>query len=188
MPSQSPINGSTKYRMSINEKIAGGSHHRHARQNADAVGGSDVFVVRGVWVNELSFDRSIRSLHHFYAISLRIVLNFVHDVVDEEHPSTGSAKQVGGIAWIRNLVNVEALAFVFDSKTRFFLRQFRSDLHELCQIVLIAVLDCVDERFVESDEQIRAFRTNQTELRDSFLQKFQHAIHQCEVAGKFKLD
>src|SRR6185436_8130756 len=147
MPSQSPINGSTKYRMSTNETSAGGSHHRHARQNADAVGGSDVFVVRGIWVNELSFDRRVRSLHHFYAVSLRIVLNFVHDVVDEEHASTGSAKQVGGIAWIRNLTNVEALAFVFNSKTRFFLRQLRSDLHELCQVVLISVLDRVYKRF-----------------------------------------
>src|ERR1041384_177469 len=122
MPSQSPINGSTKYRMSMSAAIAGGSHHRHACQNADAVGGSDVFVVRGIWVNELSFDRSVRPLHHFYAIFLRIVLNFVHDVVDKEHSSTGSAKQVGGSAGIRNLLNVEALAFVFDSKTRFFLR------------------------------------------------------------------
>src|SRR6185503_529733 len=162
---------------------------RHARQNAHAVGGlSDVFVVRGVWINELSFDRSVRSLHHFYAISLRIVLNFVHDVVDEEHPSTGSAKQVGGIAWIRNLVNVEALAFVFNSKTRFFLRQFRSDLHKLCQVVLISVLDRVYKRFVESNEKIRAFRTNQTELRDAFLQVIKHAVHQREIARKFKLD
>src|SRR4029079_3905888 len=146
MPSQSPINGSTKYKMSTNATIAGGSHHRHARQNADAVGRlSDVFVVRGVWINELSFDRSVRSLHHFYAISLRIVLNFVHDVVDEEHPSTRSAKQVGGIARIRNLTNVEALPFVLDRETRFFLRQFRSDLHELCQIVLVTVLDRVNK-------------------------------------------
>jgi hypothetical protein len=76
---------------------AGGNHHRQLRQNDAALVGaaalstgkvSDVFVVRGIWVNELSFDRSFRSLHHFYAISLRIVLNFVHDVVDEEHSST----------------------------------------------------------------------------------------------------
>ena len=105
MPSQSPINGSTKYKTSASEIAAGGSHHRQARQNdapEAAVRGrlillllpvpasrlSEVFVVRGSWVNELSFDRRIRSLHHFYAISLRIVLNFVHDVVDEEHSST----------------------------------------------------------------------------------------------------
>src|ERR1043165_873854 len=189
MPSQSPINGSTKYRTSISAMTAGGSHHRHARQNAEAVGRlSDVFVVRGIWVNELSFDRSVRSLHHFYAISLRIVLNFVHDVVDKEHSSTGGTKQVGRITWIRNLVNVEALAFVFDRKTRFFLRQFRGDLHELCQIVFVSVLDRVYECFVERDEEIRAFRTNQTELGHAFLQKLEDAIHQREVAGKFKLD
>ncbi len=72
---------------------AGGNHHRHARQNEavpvgalDCTSGnvSDVFVVRGVWINELSFGRSLRSLDHLYAITLRIVLNFVHDVVDEE--------------------------------------------------------------------------------------------------------
>src|SRR6185369_17044931 len=160
MPSQSPINGSTKYRTRASAITAGGSHHRHARQNAEAAGAtesgrsiplllsvswiSDVFVVRGIWVNELSFDRCIRSLHHFYAISLRIVLNFVHDVVDEENASTRSAKQVGGIARIRNLTNVEALPFVLDRETRFFLRQFRSDLHELCQIILVTVLDRVN--------------------------------------------
>jgi hypothetical protein len=43
-----------------------------------------VFVARGIWVNELSFDRMFRPFHHLYAITLRIVLNFVHDVVDEE--------------------------------------------------------------------------------------------------------
>jgi hypothetical protein len=94
MPSQSPMNGSTKYRTRASATTAGGNHHRHARQNEavpigalDCASGnvSDVFVVRGIWVNELSFDRSVRSLNHLYAISLRIVLNFVHDVVDEEH-------------------------------------------------------------------------------------------------------
>lgn len=49
---------------------------------------SDVFVVRGCWIYELSFDRNVRPLHHFYAITLRIVLNFVHYVVDEEHAAS----------------------------------------------------------------------------------------------------
>lgn len=36
----------------------------------------------------LVFVRSyFRPLNHFYAITLRIVLNFVHDVVDEEDPA-----------------------------------------------------------------------------------------------------
>src|SRR5215813_4504872 len=128
MPSQSPMNGSTKYRTSPSAMTAGGSHHRHARQNEavpaealDCMSGnvSDVFVVRGIWVNELSFNRSFRSLNHLYAITLRIVLNFVHDVVDEEQSTAGGAKQVFGIARIRDLTNVEAFAFIFDSETRF---------------------------------------------------------------------
>jgi hypothetical protein len=75
---------------------------------------SDVFVVRGIWVNELSFNRRIRPFNHFYAISLRIVLNFVHDVVDEEHATARRSEQVGGITRIGNLTDIEAFAFVFD--------------------------------------------------------------------------
>src|SRR5919205_1193352 len=154
MPSQSPMNGSTKYRTSASPTTVGGNHHRHARQNEAAPVGaldcrngnvSDVFVVRGIWVNELSFNRSVWSLNHFYAITLRIVLNFVHDVVDEEHSTAGGAKQVFGIARIGNLTNIEAFAFVFDSKTRFFRRQLGSDLHELSQIVFVAMLDRVNK-------------------------------------------
>src|SRR5689334_5679642 len=163
MPSQSPMNGSTKWRTRASAITAGGNHHRHARQKEVVpVGGldctsgnvSDVFVVRGVWINELSFDRMLRSLDHLYAITLRIVLNFVHDVVDEEHSAAGGAEQILGIARIRNLTNVESLAFVFDRKRRFFRRQLSRDLHELGQIVFVAVLDCVHKRLVESDKKI----------------------------------
>src|ERR1044072_4095485 len=186
MPSQSPMNGSTKYRTSASPTTAGGSHHRHARQKEavplealDCTNGnvSDVFVVRGIWVNELSFNRSFRSLNHLYAITLRIVLNFVHDVVDEEHSTAGGSKQVLGIARIRNLTNVEPFAFVFDSETRFFRRQLGGDLHQLGQIVFVPVLDRVHERLVQRDEKIRTLRTNQTELRDAFLEKVEHAVH-----------
>src|SRR6185503_14531986 len=186
MPSQSPMKGSTKYRTSASAITAGGNHHRHARQNEaaparalDCTNGnvSDVFVVRGIWVNELSFDRSIRTLYHLYAITLRIVLNFVHDVVDEEHSTAGGSKQVFGIARIGNLTDVETLALVFDSETRFFRRQLRSDLHKLSQIVFVAMLDCVNKSLVESNKKIRAFRANQTELRDAFLQVIEHAVH-----------
>src|ERR1700750_3363444 len=163
MPSQSPMNGSTKYTTSANPTTASGNHHRHARQNEavpvealDCTSGnvSDVFVVRGIWVNELSFNRSFRSLNHLYAITLRIVLNFVHDVVDEEHSTAGGSKQVLGIARIRNLTNVEAFALVFHRETRFLRRQLGSDLHQLGQIVFVAVFDRVHESFVERDEKI----------------------------------
>src|SRR5215213_1225345 len=163
MPSQSPMNGSTKYRTRASPITAGGNHHRHARQKEavpvgalDCMSGnvSDVFVVSGIWVNELSFNRGVWSFNHLYAITLRIVLNFVHDVVDEEHSTAGGSKQVLGIARIRNLTNVEAFAFIFDSETRFFRRQLGSDLHEFAQIVFVAVLDGVHERLVERDEKI----------------------------------
>src|SRR4026207_295928 len=96
MPSQSPMKGSTKYRTSASAISAGGAHQRQAAQNEGVVAPvcvrvteelSGVFVVRGCWINKLSFDRHIRPLNHLYAITLRIVLNFVHDVVDEEHSS-----------------------------------------------------------------------------------------------------
>src|ERR1044071_5946671 len=155
MPSQSPTNGSTKCRTRPSAMTAGGNHERHARQNEavpveapDCTNGnvSDVFVVRGIWVNELSFNRSFRSLNHLYAITLRIVLNFVHDVVDEEHSTTGGSKQILRIARIRNLANVETFAFIFDCETRFGRRQLGSDLHELGQIIFVAMLDRVHER------------------------------------------
>src|ERR1044072_232827 len=154
MPSQSPMKGSTKYRTSVSPMTAGGNHHRHARQNEAAPAGaldctngnvSDVFVVSGVWVNELSFNRSFRSLNHLYAVSLRIVLNFVHDVVDEEHSAARRSKQIGGVTRIRDLTNVEAFTLVLDSETRFLWRQFRSDLQQLVRVVFVSVFDGVDK-------------------------------------------
>ena len=177
--------------------IAGGSHQRHARQKETSPVESlelsrgkvsDVFVVRGIWVNELSFDRSLRPFNHLYAITLRIVLNFVHDVVDEENATARGAEEIGRITRIGNLANVETLAFVFDSKTRFFGRQFRRDLQQLGGIVLVSVFDSVDECFVESNEEIRSFRPNQTALRYPILQVLEYAVHQAQVARKFKLD
>src|SRR6266496_416603 len=98
MPSHSPMKGSTKYRTRARAMRAGGNHHNHARQKENAASpipatllvfrvsiASGVSVVRCVWINELSFDRFIRSLNHLYAITQRIVLNFIHYVVDEEN-------------------------------------------------------------------------------------------------------
>src|SRR5687768_13390232 len=106
--------------------IAGGNHHRQVLQKDPVRETSGVFVVRN-WVNELSFDRSIRSFHHLYAITLRIVLNFVHDVVDEQHPTTRRSKQVRRIARIGDLADVETFTFVFDGETRFFWCQLSGD-------------------------------------------------------------
>src|ERR1051325_11469061 len=163
-------------------KSAGGNHQRHVCQKGAAIRGSlillllsapasqsllsGVFVVSGVWVNELSFNRPFRSLNHLYAITLRIVLNFVHDVVDEEHSAARRSEQISGVAWIRNLTNVEALSLVFDSETRFLRRQFRRDLQQLGRIVFVAVFDSVDKSFVEGHEEVRTLRSNQTELGD----------------------
>src|SRR6267143_6997225 len=100
MPSQSPINGSTKWRTSTSAARAGISHQGHAFQKdsdgstlvatpndwrlktfSDVTG---VFVVGCAWFNELSFDRRCRPLYHLYAIALRILLYFIHDVVHKE--------------------------------------------------------------------------------------------------------
>src|SRR5438045_9542263 len=116
MPSQSPINGSTKHNTSTRLITASGSHQRQARQNEKTGAGagtrgrfillllsapaswlSRVFVVRGIWINELSFDRLVRSLNHLYAITLSIVLNFVHDVVAEADSAACGAEQSGGV-------------------------------------------------------------------------------------------
>ena len=40
------------------------------------------------------------------------------------------------------------------------------------------MFDGVYKRFIESDEEIRALRLDQTQLCDSFLQVLQHAVHQ----------
>src|SRR6266576_315308 len=121
MPSQSPTNGSTKYRTRAREMRAGGNHHVQARQNESPTvwrvstpaprqaltSASCVSVVRFVWINELSFNRSVWSLGHLHAITLRIVLNFVHYVVDKQDAPTGTSKQVGWIAGIRNLLHIK---------------------------------------------------------------------------------
>src|SRR6266550_2351950 len=116
--------------------MAGTSHHGHARQNdsdeetglvtatlawrleisSDVTG---VFVVGCAWFNELSFDRRFRSLYHFYAITLSIVLNFIHDVVDQQDPAAGRLKQVSRITRVRNGLHIEAFPFVFNRKTGF---------------------------------------------------------------------
>src|ERR1051326_3013839 len=125
MPSQSPMKGSTKQRTRISAMTAGGNHQRHCVQKPAAVAESrgrlllsapassfsSVFVARGIWVNELSFDRMIRPFHHLYAITLRIVLNFVHDVVDEEDAAARGAEVISRVARIRNLLNIKSLTF-----------------------------------------------------------------------------
>ena len=103
MPSQSPTNGSRNHNTNTNAAVAGIDHHGQAFQNATgesagrttgAVGWrlsklSDVaggFVVGCAWFNELTLNR--RSLHHLYAITLLIVLNFVHDIVHKQDATT----------------------------------------------------------------------------------------------------
>src|SRR5947207_819702 len=167
MPSQSPTNGYTKYRTRAREMRAGGNHHFQARQNERATdwrastpasrlalrsSASCVFVVGCIWINELSFNRSVWSLGHLHAITLRIVLNFVHYVVDKQDAPTGASKQVGRIAGIRNLQHIKALAFILDSKTGLLRRQLCGNSKQFGRVVFITVLDCVYESLIESDE------------------------------------
>jgi hypothetical protein len=81
--------------------MEGISHHRQAARNVeDELEGiaavdsgrrdklsavSGVFVCGCVGFNELGFNCGRRSLYHLYAIALRIVLNFVHDVVYQQN-------------------------------------------------------------------------------------------------------
>src|SRR5688572_4901898 len=166
---------------------AGGNHHRQLLQKDAGRETSGVFVVRG-WLNELSLDRGFRPLHHFYAITLRIVLNFVHDVVDKEDAAARSAKQIRGVARIGNLADVETFAFVFDGKTRFFRRQLGSNPEQFARIVLVAVFYGVHKGLVERDEQVRTIGLDQTQLRDALLQVLEHAVHQTEITRQFKFD
>jgi hypothetical protein len=75
----------------------------------------------------LSFDLFVGSLYHLYAVTLRIVLNFIHDVVNEEHSAAGGAKQIGGVTRIRNLTNIKPFTFVFNGETCLFGRQLCGD-------------------------------------------------------------
>src|SRR5882762_9382354 len=139
MPSQSPMKGSTKYRTSKSPTMAGTNHHGQARRNERVVEvgvvtaalagrleiGSDVtgmLVVGCAWFNVLSFDRTFRSLYHLYAITLRIVLNFIHDVVDEQHATARRLEKICGVAGIGNGLHIKAFAFILDGKARLFWR------------------------------------------------------------------
>src|SRR6266542_7062507 len=147
MPSQSPMKGSTKYRTSNSPGMAGTTHHGHARQNvSDEEAGlvtatlarsletlsdvTGVFVVGCAWFNELSFDRRFRSLYHLYAITLRIVLNFVHDVVDKQDAAPGRLEKISRIARVGYRLHVEACPFIFNRETGFLGRQLSADPHQ----------------------------------------------------------
>ena len=72
-------------------------------------GTSAVSGVLVVWrgFNGLSLSRRFRPFHHLHTIALRIVLNFIHDVVDKQHAPTGGLKEVSRITGVRNVLNVE---------------------------------------------------------------------------------
>src|SRR5678816_1315960 len=55
-------------------------------------------------------------------------------------------------------------------------------------MILVAVLDRIDEGFVEGNEEIRPFRFDQTEFGNAFEQVLQHAVHQREIAWQLKLN
>src|SRR6476469_11240143 len=141
------MNGSTNQSTRINPSRAGMDHQRHDFRNEIWAGTSaswganwrrpakvsdvgGMFVVSGVGFNELSFCRAVRSLYHLYAIALRIVLNFVHDVVDEQHAAAGRLEKIRRVARIGNGLHVKAFAFIFDCEARFLRRQLGADAHK----------------------------------------------------------
>ena len=96
----------------------------------------------------------MRPLNHLQACAALAVLDFVHDVVDQQYAAPRRLEQVRRVARIGNLAHVKTVAFVFDREDRFVRRQFRGDPQQLGRIVSIAVLDRVHKGFVEGDEQV----------------------------------
>ena len=105
-------------------------------------------------LNWFCLAQRLWTFHHPYAIALRIVLNFVHDVVDQQHASARGLEEIGRITRVRNLVQIETFSFVFNGKASFVGREFCGDSQQFGRIVLVAVLDGVDEGFIQSNEQI----------------------------------
>ena len=113
-----------------------------------------MFVVGRARFNELSIHRRVGTFYHFHAITLRIVLNFIHDVVDKQNAAAGRLEEIRGIARVGNLLHIESFAFVFNCETGFTRRKFGGDPHEFIGIVLVAMLDGVNKSLIESDEEI----------------------------------
>src|SRR5205085_10004241 len=63
--------------------------------------------------NQIRFERVFGTLHHRQTIAALIVLDLIHDVVDQEHAAPGGLEEVGWIARVRNLLHVEALASIY---------------------------------------------------------------------------
>src|SRR5205085_7817966 len=132
-------------------------------------------------------ERAFGALDHRQAVAALIVLDLVHDVVDEEHAPAGSLEEVLGVARVWDAGHVEALALVFDGEARLLRREVRGDTHELPSIVAVSVLDGVDEGFVQSDEEVRRVGLYHAEGGDALGDVMKHAVHQGDVARQLEL-
>ena len=63
---------------------------------------------------QLVVERGFGPLDHRQAVAAVIVLDLVHDVVNQEHAAPRRLDEVGGVARVWNLGDVEALALVLD--------------------------------------------------------------------------
>jgi len=70
--------------------------------------------------NQFGFERVFRALDHRQTIAALVVLNLVHDVVDEEHAPALSLEEIGRVARVWDVLHVEALTFVFNREARLF--------------------------------------------------------------------
>src|SRR5437762_12061613 len=125
---------------------------------------------------------------HRDAISLRIVLNFVHDVVHQHHAAARSPEQVRRIAGVRNFADVETAAFIFHREDRFFARKLGGNAQQLRLIVLVAVLYRINKSLVESHKKVGSFGTNQAQFGYAIQQIVDHHTHQRKIARQLKVD
>ena len=115
--------------------------------------------------NQPCIQRVFGAFDHRQAVAALIVLDLVHNVVNEQDAAPRSPEEIGRVERVWDVARVEALALVFDGEARFSGGEVGGDAHYFRRVVLVAVLDGVDESLVERDEEVGAFRLDDAELR-----------------------
>ena len=117
-------------------------------------------------------------LDHRQAVAAVVVFDLVHDVVDEQDAAADGLKRFSGSSGSgmlltskpspsSSIVNLASACETSAVIRIIFLR-----------VELIAVLDRVYERLIESDKKIRLLGLADAELLDAFHQVFEHDVHE----------